>query len=242
LPIYRLRNAGGELGDPTVQPLRHPGLVRVQQRGERDHPEVPQDLHPGALGVPVAHRPRHAVVLLGPVEVGPHLPHHPGGQEVGVDVDQPGQAQFRDPGLHLGVVLRSQRYLRPLRARAMARCIWRCASRRAMSCRLSYDFLPRANASSTFALPSEKYIDSGTRLSPVSLSFPVSRSISRRCSSSLRERRGSWLVHVPCVYSGMWTLRSHTSPSSIVAKASASEAFPCRRLFTSVPVSTMPVS
>ena len=36
-----------------------------------------------------------------------------------------------------------------------------------------------------------------------------------RCSSSLRVRRGSWLVQLPCVYSGMCTLRSHTSPSSI---------------------------
>ena len=61
-------------------------------------------------------------------------------------------------------------------------------------------------------------------------------------SSSLRVRRGSWLVHVPCVYSGMCTLCSHTSSSDIWPKPSVSDARPARSDFTSVPVSTRPAS
>jgi hypothetical protein len=40
----------------------------------------------------------------------------------------------------------------------------------------------------------------------------------------------------------MCTPCSHTSPSSIVAYPSTSEARPCRRAFTSVPISTTPAS
>ena len=76
----------------------------------------------------------------------------------------------------------------------------------------------------------------------ISRVLPISRSISSRCIRSLRLRRGSWFVQLPWVYSGMCRPRSHTSPSSMVAKASTSEARPSRRLLTSVPISATPAS
>ena len=85
----------------------------------------------------------------------------------------------------------------PLARRPSSRITSRWASRRAMSWRLSCACLPRANASSTFTLPSEKYSDNGTRVRLPSRILPTSMSIWRRCNSSLRLRRGAWLVHVP---------------------------------------------
>ncbi|CPA97973.1 Uncharacterised protein [Mycobacterium tuberculosis] len=111
-----------------------------------------------------------------------------------------------------------------------------------MSWRLSRACLPRASASSTLTLPSAKYSDNGTRAKLPSRILPTKVSIWRRCNSSLRLRRGSWLVQLPCRYSGMCALRSHTSPSSMVANESASDACPSRRLFTSVPCSATPAS
>jgi hypothetical protein len=108
--------------------------------------------------------------------------------------------------------------------------------------RLSYSFLPFASASSTFTLPSLKYMDSGTSDSPPSRVLPIRRSISFRCNSSLRVRRGVWLVHVPSTYSGMCRFRSHTSPSSTVANASTSDARPRRSDLTSVPIRAIPAS
>lgn len=64
---------------------------------------------------------------------------------------------------------------------------------------------------------------SGTIVRPDPSVSQASLAISLRCSSSFRVRRAAWLVHVPKAYSGMWALRSHTSPSSTVANASASE-------------------
>ena len=77
---------------------------------------------------------------------------------------------------------------------------------------------------------------------PPSFTLAVSFAISSLLSSSLRIRRGAWLVHVPWEYSGMWTLCSHTSPSVTCAKPSTSDARPARSALTSVPVRTMPAS
>src|SRR6202034_52066 len=130
------------------------------------------------------------------------------------------------------------RYLRRRKARSTSLA----ASFSARSWRLSYVRLPRASASSTLARPSLKYSDSGTSVEPRSRVAVSSRSISLRCSSSLRVRRGSWLVHVPSVYSGMCTPCSHSSPSVNWPNPSVSEARPARSDFTSVPVSTSPAS
>src|SRR5699024_6976833 len=116
------------------------------------------------------------------------------------------------------------------------------ASRSAIAWRLSYSRLPRAWASSTLARPSLKYSDRGTRVRPGSCVFPINREISPRCRSSLRDLRAAWFVHVPWVYSGMWTFSNHTSPSWMWANPSTSEALPCRSDFTSVPVRTRPAS
>ena len=43
------------------------------------------------------------------------------------------------------------------------------------------------------------------------------RSSSRRCSSSLRGRSGSWFSREAGAYGGMWTECSHSSPSRIAA-------------------------
>ncbi|OKH70641.1 hypothetical protein EB73_11785 [Mycobacterium sp. SWH-M3] len=94
------------------------------------------------------------------------------------------------------LALEVPRYI-PLARRPSSRTTSRCASRLAMSCRLSWACLPRARASSTLTLPSEKYIDSGTRVRLPSRILPIRLSICRRCSSSLRLRRGAWLVQVP---------------------------------------------
>src|SRR5882757_5112698 len=71
------------------------------------------------------------------------------------------------------------------------------ASRLAMSCRLSCVCLPRASASSTLTLPSVKYSDSGTNVRLPSRILPTRLSISPRCNSNLRLRRGAWLVQLP---------------------------------------------
>src|SRR6478736_3853225 len=89
----------------------------------------------------------------------------------------------------------------PLERRPAYRSSSRLASRLAMVWRLSYSFLPRARPSSTFTLPSVKYSDSGINANPPSRSRPAILSISSRCISSLRARRGAWLVQVPSAYS-----------------------------------------
>ena len=76
---------------------------------------------------------------------------------------------------------------------------------RAGSCRLSYSFLPLATAISTLARPSLKYSASGTMVWPALAGRPGRSCRARvRCRSSLRRRRGVWLVQVPDEYSGMW--------------------------------------
>src|SRR5262249_17572808 len=103
----------------------------------------------------------------------------------------------RSPERAVTVRLRSHRRRRTARSTSLA------ASRRARSCLLSYVRLPRASASSTLTLPSLKYSDSGTRVRPCSDVLRTSRSISPRCSRSFLVRLGTWLVHVPSVYSGI---------------------------------------
>ena len=70
---------------------------------------------------------------------------------------------------------------------------------------------------STLARPSLKYIDSGTTVWPLSRVLSGSGAARWRCSSSLRRRRGVWLVQVPWTYSGMCTPSSHSSSPSNVA-------------------------
>src|SRR5262249_11346889 len=90
--------------------------------------------------------------------------------------------------------------------------------------------------------PSLKYRRVGTSVSPFSRTIPYSESISRRCASSFRGRSGSWAPLVPRSYGEMCRPTSQSSPSRTSAYACASVARPSRRDFTSVPVSTMPVS
>ena len=85
-------------------------------------------------------------------------------------------------------------------------------------------------------MPSMKYSFMGTSVSPLCLVLPISRLISWACSSSLRGRQGSWLVHVPWSYSGICTFISHTSPSRTSAYPSTNEARPARSDLTSVPL------
>jgi hypothetical protein len=66
--------------------------------------------------------------------------------------------------------------------------------------------------------------------------------ISIRCSSSLRVRRGAWLVQLPKPYSAMCSPYSMISPSCSPAKASRIDTYPARSDLTSVPDSTMPAS
>ena len=75
-----------------------------------------------------------------------------------------------------------------------SRCTSRCWSRFLSASRLSKRSLPFANAISTFARPSEKYIRVGTSVSPFSLIWASSLSIWRRWASSRRSRSGSWLA------------------------------------------------
>ena len=79
--------------------------------------------------------------------------------------------------------------------------------------RLSRMSLPWASAISTFALGPLKYMRVGTRVRPRSAVLPISRSISRRCSSSLRGRSGSWLLREAGLYGAMYMFCSQTSPS-----------------------------
>ena len=51
-----------------------------------------------------------------------------------------------------------------------------------------------------------KYRRVGTIVRPFSRVFPISRSISRLCISSLRGRSGSWFSVVAGGYCAMWTL------------------------------------
>src|SRR5690606_37258155 len=136
---------------------------------------------------------------------------------------------------------------RPARRQRSSRCrMARCASRLSCfsrsACRLSYSFLPRASAISTFARPSRKYSASGTIVCPFSRDFDSRRRISSLCRSSLRLRRGAWLFHVPSVYSGMWTFSSHASPWSTATYPATSDARPMRSALASVPDRTIPAS
>ena len=50
------RGTGGELHAPVVEPGRHPGLVRVQQRGVRENPELAREIENkvrDSLGIPL---------------------------------------------------------------------------------------------------------------------------------------------------------------------------------------------
>ena len=98
--VDRLGHAGGEVGGPVVEPLRHAGSVGVVERGEGPHTERSQ----GGQALPfvraVGDRPRPAGERTGRVEVRPHLVEHPLRHEVGVDVDDGGVGQ----GLHEGTL------------------------------------------------------------------------------------------------------------------------------------------
>ena len=72
---------------------------------------------------------------------------------------------------------------------------WRRPSSATRACRGPAS--PCATASSTFALPSLKYIRRGTSVSPFSSALPANLSISRRCSSSFRGRFGLWFSRLP---------------------------------------------
>ena len=104
--VHGVRHAGSELRAPVVEPPRHPWLVRVGQRRDRPQPEGTDEVQAVLFPGPVVHRPGHSVAGLGPVEEGPDLAQHGVGQEVDVDVGQPGQAQRppvgRDPGVRGG--------------------------------------------------------------------------------------------------------------------------------------------
>ncbi len=104
---HRVGRAGREVQRPVGQPGRHVRLVRVNKRGEGRHPEVAEHLQPGLLGVPVVDRPLSAVVRGRLVEERPDLVHDPLGQEVRVDVDQPGQPEFGHPGRDVRVAARN---------------------------------------------------------------------------------------------------------------------------------------
>ena len=69
-----------------------------------------------------------------------------------------------------------------------------------MDSRLSWSFLPRASAISTFTLPSLKYTRVGTRVNPFSFTFTLSLWIFRLCRSNLRRRSGSTLNRLPAKY------------------------------------------
>ena len=79
----------------------------------------------------------------------------------------------------------------------------RCMSLFLIDSRLSYRFLPLQMPSSTFARPSLKYIFSGTSVRFFSYAWLANFSISRRCSSSLRRRLGSWFQALAFLYSWM---------------------------------------
>jgi hypothetical protein len=94
----------GEVGDPTVEPVRHPRFVRVDQRREHPHIQRAQHRHAIILRQPVVHGPRLAVLRGGLVEKRPHLDHHPLGQEMHVQVNQAVQTQRRSPRRDVGVI------------------------------------------------------------------------------------------------------------------------------------------
>src|SRR6476469_2351960 len=73
---HGLRHGGGEFGDPAVEPVRHAGSMRVDQRREGSYVHRAQHREAIVLGQPVVHRPWGAVALCGLVEEGPHLGHH----------------------------------------------------------------------------------------------------------------------------------------------------------------------
>ena len=78
--------------------------------------------------------------------------------------------------------------------------------------RLSYALRPRASPTTIFARPrSFRNSRSPTIVRP--RSCPARRNFysSRAVSSSLRSRRGAWLLHVPHAYSAMFTPRIHNS-------------------------------
>ncbi len=95
-----------EAGRPVVQRPGHAGLVRVQQRRERADAEPAQHLQPPQFFRAVADRPGPADQRTGRVEVRPHRGEQPVRHEVGVHVDQVGQAvappELRDPVLFRG--------------------------------------------------------------------------------------------------------------------------------------------
>ena len=86
--------------------------------------------------------------------------------------------------------------------RLRARSISRFASFSAIASRLSAARFPFATPISTFTWPSLKYSESGMSAYPPFCCCSSSRSISRRCKSSLRVRFGSWLRSGPAALYG----------------------------------------
>ncbi len=152
----RLGHPRGEAGRPVVEPLGHARLVRVGQRGEARDAERAQHLDERLVGVAVVQRPGPPDERTGGVELRAHLGHDRGRQEVGVDVDQPGQSQRGRPGPDVPVGGGTHQSLKPLSRRWTACSFSRLAWRSASECRLSYSFLPLASAISTLARPSLK--------------------------------------------------------------------------------------
>ena len=52
-----IRSRPGELGSPLIQPRRHLRLVRVDQRGETAHAELPQHFYSLGFRCPIGNRP-----------------------------------------------------------------------------------------------------------------------------------------------------------------------------------------
>jgi hypothetical protein len=93
------RGVVGEVGRPGVEELRHVRLVRVGQRREPVYAEAAERGHQLFVGCAVLQRPRPADQRSGGVELVAHLGHHPGRQEVRVDVEQPRHPEILDEPL-----------------------------------------------------------------------------------------------------------------------------------------------
>ena len=112
-----------------------------------------------------------------------------------------------------------------------------------MSSRLSYFFLPRANAISNFAKPRSLInIRVAMMVNPLSWDFRSNFLSSLRVSKSLRSRFGVWLLQVPNIYSVTCMFITHNSLLRKTQCASAIFAFPSRIYFISVPNNCIPAT
>ncbi len=153
--VHDVGLVGGEVSGPGVQPAGHRRPVRVDQRRERTHAHRAQQVEPALLLPPVLDRPRRTGQRAGSVEVRPDLVQDVLRHEVDVQVDQTGQPELLPEAGDLRVAERAQDRPR-FSARPMALRISFCASRSAITWRLSWLLRPRASASSSLARPSLK--------------------------------------------------------------------------------------